>query len=430
MSGYNKRKQHFQRFADTPDDIAAKENIRSSLSNKTAGIDDEVESKRKLLNTFEADMETDRKIIEKYKKTKFKKIKDNPNSFNLRALIITISFVMLFVIANPGIQTHQDAFKNFAFSESQEMLTKYLKDIGLDESSSIECSQLLTPDNLNEYVPIIISRRSFVIFSQTVLRWKGLKKVVGVGVLGNIFLFRDFQGILCKVFNKQTNPKSETDFFLKENQQPITQKFIPIGMESKSESEIAKEEELRSEKLKHKSIELYDLIKLFAPDKSMDYNAYDWKQGADEDSPIAWQTSGVTSSYKDDYPDCRIGDVVVSIKGHIFKCLEKNVVPCEWRLVLFGAHAGYTCYEISSCNHQELPSGADLSMFFNKNDFKSKLLKSTGDLSSGTNLWYVKIPNKKPIWIKHDWSCGSGGCSVTMICYTDEYEINTDDFEK
>ena len=160
---------------------------------------------------------------------------------------------------------------------------------------------------------------------------------------------------------------------------------------------------------KTNSIELYDLINLFTPDKKLDYNLYDWKTQANNKS-INWLTSGVEMGEHEFY---REGEAIVSINGKVLECLEKTTQPCKWGIVLDGVRNGYTSFEISSVTSQELEQ-LTIDQLFKNRKFEAKIV--TYDDFSTT--YKVTFPNKKPVEMKIQYSCGSAGCSLTIICKT------------
>jgi len=157
------------------------------------------------------------------------------------------------------------------------------------------------------------------------------------------------------------------------------------------------------------SIELYDLINLFAPNKSFNYGLYDWSTEANNKN-INWATDGIKMSNSDFY---RNGEVVISINKKTLNCLGKNPEPCKWYLSLTGPRGGYTSFEISSVNSQEMDV-MSINELFKGRIFKYNLLAQDDD----GKIYRVTFPNKKPIKMNIVWSCGSGGCSLIIRCDT------------
>lgn len=157
-------------------------------------------------------------------------------------------------------------------------------------------------------------------------------------------------------------------------------------------------------------LELYDMINLFTPQENLNYNLYNWKTEANNPS-INWLSNGIESDSEGFY---REGNVVVSINKNVIECLDRNTYPCEWGITLLGPHGGYTSFEISSVQSQALEK-MDISELFKGRKFEAKILK-TNEFNNKT--YQVKFPNKKPIEMAIQWSCGSGGCSLILKCET------------
>lgn len=156
-----------------------------------------------------------------------------------------------------------------------------------------------------------------------------------------------------------------------------------------------------------KPIELYNLVSLFIPDQKLDYNLYDWKTGANNKS-IKWLTHGIEMDSTNFY---REGEAIVSICSKVIQCLDIKTYPCTWAITLNGVHGGYSSFEISSVFSQELEP-VSIEELFKYYRFDCKLL-SSDDFSK---IYQVTFPNKKPVEMKIQYSCGSSGCSLTIIC--------------
>lgn len=158
-------------------------------------------------------------------------------------------------------------------------------------------------------------------------------------------------------------------------------------------------------------IELYDLINKFTPNRTVDYDLFEWKTEANNTS-INWLTHGVEMGEHEFY---REGETVVSVNGKVIECLDRNSYPCKWGFALFGVRGGYTSFEISSVQSQALEE-MSLNELFKNNKFEAKILK-TDELNNKTYL--VKFPHKKSIKMTVNWSCGSAGCSLNVKCNTE-----------
>jgi len=155
-------------------------------------------------------------------------------------------------------------------------------------------------------------------------------------------------------------------------------------------------------------IEFFDLITLFAPQENLNYNLFNWKTEANNPA-INWLTNGIESDTDGFY---REGNVVISINKNVIECLDRNTYPCEWGIILLGPHGGYTSFEISSVQSQALEK-LDINELFKGCKFEAKIIR-TNEFNNKT--YWVKFPQKKPIEMSVNWSCGSGGCSLSLKC--------------
>jgi len=157
------------------------------------------------------------------------------------------------------------------------------------------------------------------------------------------------------------------------------------------------------------SIELYELILMFAPNETLEYNLYDWKTEANNPA-INWLTNGVEIGDQDFY---REGEVVVSINNKIIQCLGKNTYPCKWRILLSGPRGGYLSFNISSVLSRELEP-VSIEELFKPFRFEARI---TGE-KDYQKTYRIKFPHKKPLEMVVQWSCGSAGCSLSLKCNT------------
>jgi hypothetical protein len=174
-----------------------------------------------------------------------------------------------------------------------------------------------------------------------------------------------------------------------------------------------------------KMIELFDLINIFLPDESMDYNAYDWFTGKDKSIPILWKTDGI--EWKDNTA-YKTGEAVVLLNGSYFSCTNTKMEPCKWTISLKGSRAGYTSFSIKSVYHSDIGTYV-LGGLFYKAKYSAKLIKNCDkDPTTGYYLYKLSIPGKKESWLKYEWSCFDDGCCIIINCYTDQNEIDLDCF--
>jgi hypothetical protein len=127
------------------------------------------------------------RIIEKPKLTAIKEKQPN-----YRRLIITIAVLALFVLTNPDLEVHQEKVKTKLFEDTKENIADNLGNtLYLNKKQTEIWSRLITPLSLNIYIPQIIKRQNFILFSFTVAKWEENEQIIGIGILGNVVLFSE-----------------------------------------------------------------------------------------------------------------------------------------------------------------------------------------------------------------------------------------------
>lgn len=167
------------------------------------------------------------------------------------------------------------------------------------------------------------------------------------------------------------------------------------------------------------SMEAVNLLKIFSLDKSVDYNIYDWATGADKESPIEWQHSGIKSTPPDSnygYSFYRDGTVVVTNSGEVtHKILAKKIKDGAWNIRLTGIRSGYSNVELSpNAATYEHPS------FYIDKKYILKKIECDGPVSDSIAYELIKFTGKKPFWLKSESSSGSAGGSTSYTIIYDE----------
>ena len=171
-----------------------------------------------------------------------------------------------------------------------------------------------------------------------------------------------------------------------------------------------------------KSIESVNLLKIFSLDKTVDYNAYDWATGAGKSSPIEWLHSGIKLVPDDKklwYSFYRDGRVVVTNNGKVtHTILDKKVENGYWYIRLEGARNGYSQVEISpNAFTYDEPSF----------EIDGKYIEETKECAEIDDIYFyrIKFKNKKPFWLKCEYSGGSAGGSTSYtIIFNDDPKCN------
>ncbi|WP_305042827.1 hypothetical protein [Geoalkalibacter sp.] len=166
------------------------------------------------------------------------------------------------------------------------------------------------------------------------------------------------------------------------------------------------------------SIEMVELIEMLMPPQGEAEALGDWSWGAQPGSPITWATTGIEEAtpeeHKAGYPYRRVGKAVLDIdEKPTHQILEKNVVPGKWNIILLGPRGGFTRVILNTFTGGELGGGMLLKSL--ETQLPSRHYRCKPDsISSGNEVFVVEVPGKKPIWINEEWSCGSGGCGVSL----------------
>ncbi len=164
----------------------------------------------------------------------------------------------------------------------------------------------------------------------------------------------------------------------------------------------------RSSEEKRPSIDLFDLMSLYMIPDSGSSGEPTWWIGAQPDSPIEWQTTGIKWD-EALRAHVRLGEAMVTIDGKPNYMLKKYVEQVPWKIRLVGGH--HSVYRLDT----GYPTTCDI-------DFEGELRKkaesvqlyrwnSDGQANIGEKIYRIKFPDKKPSWLYYRWSSGSGGSS-------------------
>ena len=168
-----------------------------------------------------------------------------------------------------------------------------------------------------------------------------------------------------------------------------------------------------------KKIELYDVVKMFAPDsvKGDNYpSAYDWKIGSDKKSPLKWNTEGLEIVND---KTVKQAEVIVSINDSTIKTGLDKEMP--WYLVLSGARMGFMQYEIRSPIHPDIKAKTTIEELFPNKKYTATLIKSCEkNRQSGFYFYEVIIPGKKKMQMKVSWDVPLfNSLQLKLTFYTD-----------
>lgn len=175
--------------------------------------------------------------------------------------------------------------------------------------------------------------------------------------------------------------------------------------------------------------ELINLLKLLSLDKDTTANIQDWFIGATPDSPIDWKTIGV--GYDDKKGSFRKGTISVKINGKPYFKLEKNIVPVNWDIILYGAKVGVIFFKLypeimsHEINHENIIE------YLEENDFTLNFIgRDAGGLASyGKTLYEMLIPEQKQGYLLVEYEYASAGCSLCLTYYYEKPSIDILDID-
>lgn len=179
-----------------------------------------------------------------------------------------------------------------------------------------------------------------------------------------------------------------------------------------------------------KNVELYDLLRMFAPDSASSLTTNNWKTGAGADSPVKWKNSNPIQQGKQ---MVKSGDVNMLINGKPSKCIvlngmEGETKPCKWSITLSGQHNGYDTWAAGTFDFDEGDHTRLIENLFGKKLLKATLVKKDEMGASMWNYLYeIKMPGKRKFYLMIDFAAGGAasgfGSSFTLICSADKSKV-------
>ncbi len=142
------------------------------------------------------------------------------------------------------------------------------------------------------------------------------------------------------------------------------------------------------------TIELFDLVKLLAPDSLSTGNTGTWNLSDLPHNALKWESK--TPVVKEGKHSLR-AVAQIAIYGKAFSCEGKN--PCPYKLLLEGNQNGYTQFSIDHALSRTFHPEQSIKYLFNQ-ALKFRLLNKLID-SAGIQVYQyeIKMPGKKPIWV-------------------------------
>jgi len=171
----------------------------------------------------------------------------------------------------------------------------------------------------------------------------------------------------------------------------------------------------------NKKVELYDLLTMFMPSK--ENTLIDWFTGAEENSPIEWETEG--ANYEDTYSKDlmlgsfgRKGKAIITINNKPLYILFKKKEVVKWDIKIYGPRIGISSLYVSNNILGQVNCFDDecIKSYFARKGADIKLLRcNTESVSSGKLFYEIKIKNMPKIFLTVDYSCGSAGCGGDFL---------------
>ena len=146
---------------------------------------------------------------------------------------------------------------------------------------------------------------------------------------------------------------------------------------------------------------------MFLTPSNASHHTIEWSAGASEDSPIVWETSGISEE------GVREGKVAVTIDGkNSYHTLLDKITPGLWDVKLSGitsgGSTGVTRVSISSERFSRELDPHNLGkqvtpylQFFRCGEFD-------------VVIYEMNLPGQEVAWLKKGWSCGTGGCGIWL----------------
>lgn len=109
-----------------------------------------------------------------------------------KVLLAVLGIVILAIATNPKIDDHRDAIEEKVLSQSNSEQLRSLLDATNSgngwKSAGAAIGYSLSSGIIDKMLSSVVHRRNFLVFSLTEVRIEGNSKIVGVGILGNVWI--------------------------------------------------------------------------------------------------------------------------------------------------------------------------------------------------------------------------------------------------
>jgi hypothetical protein len=99
-------------------------------------------------------------------------------------LLVGALLILILAQTNPDLEDHRSALKSHVMDQAGNTIFKGIKrDSGLNNLGNLLGSALI-----DKMIDMMVTRDNYLLFSLTKVKYDGENKIVGVGVLGNVFM--------------------------------------------------------------------------------------------------------------------------------------------------------------------------------------------------------------------------------------------------
>lgn len=126
--------------------------------------------------------------------------------------ILSTFFILVLIITNPSEESHIEKVKSKLRVALKKNMTKELenKSSNVFESIGNGIGFLLVDSMIDKMTEGFITRNNYLLFSTTNVDYKGENKIIGLGILGNIYLTEKIDELFEKPQAKQDVSKNES----------------------------------------------------------------------------------------------------------------------------------------------------------------------------------------------------------------------------
>lgn len=100
------------------------------------------------------------------------------------ALIVSLFAILLLAFTNPKDEEHKAAVK----AKANEFIQKSMKQNAASSDGLGALGALFGSYIINQMVDMGVTRNNYLLFSTTNLTYEGKSRMIGVGLLGNVFI--------------------------------------------------------------------------------------------------------------------------------------------------------------------------------------------------------------------------------------------------